>query len=302
GEDDHDAFCVSLTGEELQRRLDAWCAEDYAQRPHAGLDGLTPAERARSYAGEIRRISDPRALDLLLMDLPSGAGYRVVTKKGVSVEKASFWGPGLVVGHKVRVRLDPTDMGRIYVYTAEDDAFVCVAENPERLGISRAEVAAKARADQRAETASLRKRLQSVTRRLRPMHEVAAELAREALPPVVEFPRPAEAYSTPALEAAADAAGSERPMPLAPEAAGPRQPAQIITLGKSPSAVDAEDEAKTRRVARWKELDALIKAGAEVEARDRRWHTAYGKDAELVTALNVEKWRAEGLVAGGRSA
>ncbi|MFZ2869002.1 Mu transposase C-terminal domain-containing protein [Zavarzinia sp.] len=299
GETDADAFCVELTGEELQRRLDAWCVNDYAQRPHAGLDGQSPAERARSYAGEIRRIADPRALDLLLMDLPSNGGYRTVTKKGVAAEKASFWGPGLVVGDRVRVRLDPTDMGRIYVYTADDDAFICVAENPERLGISRAAVAAKAKADQRAETGRLRKQLKSVARRLRPLHEVAAEMARDALPPVLEFPRSTEAYTTPALQAAAEAAGSERPMPVAPAPEGPRAPAQIITLGKSPSALEAEKEAKAARLARWKGLDARIKGGETLSVDDAHWHAAYGQHAEVRAVLNIEKWRAK---AGSRPA
>ncbi|MDD3446901.1 MAG: Mu transposase C-terminal domain-containing protein, partial [Zavarzinia sp.] len=302
GETDEDAFCVELTADELQRRLDAWCATDYAHAPHGGLDGQCPADRARSYTGSVRRIEDERALDLLLMDLPSGGGYREVGKKGVRVEHATFWGPGLVVGAKVRVRLDPTDMGRIYVYTAEDDAFVCVAENPERLGISRAEVAKRAKANQRAETAELSRRLKATSRRLRPLHEVAEQMAREALPPVLEFPRPAEPYTTPALEAAADAAGSERPMPVAPAPEGPRAPAQIIALTKPVSPADAEAEAKAGRIARWKALDARAKAGEALEPSDARWHAAYGRHPEVVTALNVEKWKAEGLVAGGKPA
>lgn len=302
GESDDKAFCVQLTGEQLQARVTEWVEGAYYHKSHGGLDGQSPAERMRSYAGVIRRIEDPRALDMLLMDLPSNGGIRKVTKKGIPVERATFWGPNLTVGEQVRVRLDPTDMGRIYVYTVEADAFICVAENPERVGISRAEVAAKARADQRAETKHHLDQLKSASRRLRPLHEVAMEIARERMAPVVDFPRPVEAYTTPALEAAAEAAGAERPMQVAPAPEGPREPAQIITLGQSPSARDAEAEAKAARVARWKAVDARLKAGEPVSDEDARWHGRYAGHAELITALNMEKWKAAGPVPVNRPA
>lgn len=91
-------------------------------------------------------------------------------------------------------------------------------------------------------------------------------------------------------------------MPVAPAPEGPRAPAQIIALTKPVSPADAEAEAKAGRIARWKELDARAKAGEALEPSDARWHAAYGRHPEVVTALNVEKWKAEGLVAGGKPA
>ena len=303
GEDDRDAFRVELSAEELQRRVDAWAALEYGQAPHGGLDGRSPAQVAMTAAGSIRTV-DERALDMLLMDLPSNEGLRRVRKKGLQVERAYFISPALVglEGRQVKVRLDPTDMGRIYVYTADGDQFVCVAENPERAGISRAAVAIQAKQDQARATAETKRDLSRIRRKLRPFHEVADQMAREALPPVIEFPRAAESYTTPALAAAADAAGVDMPLPAAPAPAGQRPPAQIIALSKPVSALDDEAEKKARRIARWKGLDARLKAGEVLEPADERWHRAYGRDAELITALKIEQWQADGLLAGGRPA
>lgn len=294
--DEKAAMCVELDAPELQRRLDRWCEDEYAHRPHEGLGGRTPWDVERSWTGAIRRVGDPRALDLLLWDIPSNNGWRTVGKKGIRVESATFWGPGLVEGQVVKVRLDPGDLGRIYVYTAEDDAFICVAEAPERLGIDRAELAARAKAEQRARVAEARAALKRARRTLRPAQEVAEQVAKMRLPDVLPFPRPTIAHETPALAAAAEAAGSAPKQTAAPATlAEPRAPAPVITLNRRPeSAQERAQREAGERFARWRAIDDDLKAGRPVTDSDRRWHGHYSDDSECRAAL-----RAEALVARG---
>ncbi len=127
---------VSMSADELQQKLDEWCEHVYERNGHAGLDGRTPFEAAAAWQQPVRRIADERALDGLLAPL---AGTRTVAKKGVRLEHYWYLAPALVehIGDVVRVKLDETDIGRIYVY-ALDGAFVCTAEAPEITGTSRA--------------------------------------------------------------------------------------------------------------------------------------------------------------------
>src|SRR6185312_14284615 len=66
GEQAEDMFAVELTAAQLQQHLDDWCAHVYGAKPHAGLKGLTPFAAAATAGGSVRRIEDPRALDMLL--------------------------------------------------------------------------------------------------------------------------------------------------------------------------------------------------------------------------------------------
>ncbi|MQT13678.1 Mu transposase C-terminal domain-containing protein [Segnochrobactrum spirostomi] len=294
--DERAAFCVSLDQVELQRRLDRWCDEAYAHRPHDGLDGQSPWERERSWAGALRTIHDPRALDLLLWDMASGDGYRVVGKKGLRLENTVFWGPGLVEGTRVRVRLDPGDMGRAYVYTAEDDAFICIAESPERLGLDRAEIAARAKADQRDRVKTAKAELRRAKARLRPLHEVAEEVARERMPAAIPFPRASVPHETPALSAAAEAAGSA-PAEVARPVEAPRAPAAIIELKpRTESPHERAQREAADRFARWQAIGADIDAGRAVSESDRRWHANYATDSECRAALKAEQLIARGVL------
>ncbi|HSI41799.1 MAG TPA: DDE-type integrase/transposase/recombinase [Xanthobacteraceae bacterium] len=299
--DPREAFCVQLQPAELQRRVDAWAEVQYPHRAHEGL-GMTPAEREASWSGAVRRVKDERALDLLLWDLADNDGYRTVGKKGLRNENATFWGPGLEPGMRVRVRLDPTDMGRVYVYTAEDDAFICVAEAPERVGIDRAEVAARAKAEQRAAVKDRKSALRSAKRSLRPLHEVAEEVARSRLPRnVTSFPRPVISHETPALAAAADAAGSERP-PV-PETARPVvTPAKVLMM--TPTVRPESQAERDRRVrqeayARWKRIDAQAAIGAALTDVERRFHRDYPTLPEFSAMRRAEQLMASGAYGGG---
>jgi len=134
---------VDMTVEELQRLTDAWIDGVYMRDFHDGL-GMTPFERLSSNTAPVRRIENERALDILLAQ---PAGKRpIIAKKGVRFENAWFIHAELPlhIGKQADIRLDPNDMGRLYVRI--DGQFLCIAECPERTGINRAEVAAHGRA------------------------------------------------------------------------------------------------------------------------------------------------------------
>ena len=147
GADDRKAVEIALTAEELQAQCDAWCENEYARAVHSGLQGRTPFEVYQAAAAGRRIIDDERALDMLLADAPDGRGTRRVGKKGIQLDRTHFIAPALggLIGERVHVRYDPDDLGRIVVYDVEDSTFICLAEAPERTGISRQEIAIKAR-------------------------------------------------------------------------------------------------------------------------------------------------------------
>ncbi|BBO74696.1 transposase [Desulfosarcina widdelii] len=211
---------INLSSEELQTICDRWTRAMYHHNPHSGLDGQTPSQAAREWTGPVRRIGDERALDILLSPAASNGGLREVTKKGVKVDGPYFIAPELAghEGETVRVLLDRTDFGTIYVF-AQDGAYICRAINPEQTGHDRAEIAAKAKAIQK-----------------RVIREAAAEakkLAREAktrfiaeeilgyretqIANIVEMPRSTEEYATPMLEEAARAVEDVRRREMGPQ-------------------------------------------------------------------------------------
>jgi transposase InsO family protein len=203
-----DAVEVRMTAEEFQVICDRWVEAMYHQNKHGGLNDRTPAELARAWQGTERRIRDERALDILLAEAPRKTC--TVGKKGIQINyryyfSESFAGLDLV-GREVRVKLDPTDWGTIYVF-AESGKFLCTAIDPLRLGHDRAEIASKAKAIQnqivREGARELKKlaKVQAVDR----IHMDILEHREAQKANIVELPKKSEEYTTPALEEAAKA-------------------------------------------------------------------------------------------------
>ncbi|MDC8012261.1 Mu transposase C-terminal domain-containing protein [Tahibacter soli] len=242
---------INLTAAELQTFCDRWCRDIYATEPRHGLNGASVVERVAQWRGEVRRISDERALDLLLAEAPDGHGARSVTKKGLRVDGHYYAAPelGALVGERVQVMYDERDIGRIVVY--HDDAFVCVAECPEILGVSRAEVAAIAKARQQEEIAAKRKALKGIARKAN-VQDIAYEILdakqREANK-VAMFPTPSVAHLTPAIEAARDAAQALDAVP-ATDAIGPTTLVHLEALRDVARADQAQDETAEDRFRR----------------------------------------------------
>ncbi len=263
--DPNEVIEVSLTAEELQAKIDDWCEHIYARNPHQGLDGRTPFELA---AGQpVRRISDPHALDLLLLEV---AGTRTVGKKGIRFEHHHYTAPELVpyIGREVRLRRDPDDLGRLYVYSEE--GFLCIAECDRLLGLSPAEKAAAARAVQKRlmseQKAALKGALNAVHKN--PAEAILEHRKRQS-GKVTAFPAPSEPYSTPALDEAA------RARQAAAGQAAPDTQAEVIDYAAFRDEFEQHnqnvlEEVDLRKIhAHWLRVEARIEAGETVSEEER---------------------------------
>lgn len=203
---------IRMTAVELQSFCDRWCRDIYERESRNGLDGMRVFERVASAAMEPKEAVDERVLDVLMAEAPGGSedGLRTVNKKGLRVDSLYYAAPelGALVGERVQVLYDPADMGRIVVY--HDGDFVCVAECPEILGVSRREVAVEARSRQKREVEAKRRELKALARKAK-VRDIANEIldakARENAA-LVHFPAPEITHLTPAIEAAREAAAA----------------------------------------------------------------------------------------------
>lgn len=305
GTDAGEAFAVELTRDELQARLDDWCAYKYGHEPHAGLRGQTPFQAAIAYDGEIRRVEDEQALALLLAPAASSsgrpAGLRTVSKAGIRVEDAAFWADELVAWMRrdVFVRLDPEDMGKVWIFTPDHARFICCAENVERSGLSRSELAASAHAAQREYMREQRAKLTRSKRAFsaKKMATAIVEDAKDRASGVIPFPRPSEHVDTPALRAASAALASanEPAVPAARQDVDPAAHAAVVAEFEAARAARAE-ETDRQRFRRWLQLDARIQAGDGVTESDQRWHRVYRTTPEFLgLQMAYEEWGDEAL-------
>lgn len=205
-----DVVPVRLTAAQLQDKLDRWVNGVYFVAPHSGLNHQSPQSMVLHYDGPVKAVADARALDLLLAEAP-GDGYRTVTKKGLRIDNDAYIAPELesYAGKRVLVLYDPNDLGRVYVYAEEGGktVFVAVAECPDRTGISRQEVAAKATAMQQERIREAKKALNKAKKKVKIGEALDKILdVAEQANNVVFLPRPAETHTTAALDAATEAA------------------------------------------------------------------------------------------------
>ncbi len=202
-----DPIEIKMTAAELQTLCDRWTEAIYHQNVHSGL-GCSPAEMVRKWKEPVRRISDLRALDILLSEAPTNNGIRTVSKKGIPVEHTHFISPDLPEpGTKVRVLLDATDFGTIYVFDGESGEFICVATDSMRTGIKRVEIIAKAKNKQKKVMREGRKVLKKMGKEAHAdtiyMEILEHREAQNAN--ITPLPQPYEEYTSHALEEAAKA-------------------------------------------------------------------------------------------------
>ena len=197
-----------MTCAELQDICDRWCRAIYEQNPHGSLNSKTPAEMARDWTDPIQKITNARALDLLLSEAPGGDGIRTVAKKGVKVDNTYFIAAELPEpGSKVRVLLDATDYGTIYIFDGETRDYICTAVDPIRTGHDRVEIAARSKAIQKTIMQQGSKELKKIARETaaQSIHMDILEHRESKIAGIVEFPTNSVDYTTPALDQAARA-------------------------------------------------------------------------------------------------
>jgi hypothetical protein len=212
-----ETFSVSLTAEELQQKIDDWLEYKYHHDEHAGLFGKSPAQAVQEKTDEIRRV-DERALDVLLMSVPGKDGIRRMTAQGIKLDSNYYLCGSIMPGTDVFVRLDPIDMGKVYLFDLETGRFLDEAICPKLSNIDRpafvkakkeefnSMVSERTRAI-KADVRALQKGPSGIDRTIRLAKRKAAERA-EANANVIELPKREVAHETPALAAARDAAAS----------------------------------------------------------------------------------------------
>jgi putative transposase len=240
--------------DELQQRLDAWCANVYAHRPHGGLKGRTPHDVAAELSADCPpRFAEEKAIGMLLMPPAGNGGVRVVGKKAIRVDGVEYWVDRLIPGQRLQVRLDPADAGKVWLYTDTDPwRFVGIGLNPELAGLDRAELAGRVRAEQAAVEREGRARLRRLVRKA-DIHSVADRMIGRVPPPL-----PANIiadWSTPELD---EARRAHDQMPSIADLSDRRAEAQ-------------QEETLDERYARAKALRAALDAGAEISADSRAW-------------------------------
>jgi len=275
---------VKMTSADLQAFCDRWCAA-YHDLLHSSI-GRTPNQVVSEWRGAIHRITDERALDVLLAPIAGDNGRRIVSKKGLKINGYHYIHGDLhrYIGEEVRV-LETDDIGRVVVHATNDAGlleFVCIAECPEVTGISRAEVAAVSRARQNEHKAEMRRHAKEAKKALKGVDIATAVLAsREAAAAasnVAHFPRPTITYTTPALEAAGEAARAlAGPQPViehAPEIAASRArlEAEMAPASATVFEIPHDGAAKYRL---WCQLDGLISGGVDVSEEELRFYEAF---------------------------
>lgn len=200
---------VKLTAREFQTICDRWIDAVYMQTPHSGLDGKTPAEMVSSRTEPVRKITDERALDVLLCPAAKVGGWRTIQKKGVEADGRRYFNTAMAgyEGKRVQVLLDHSDLGKAYIFE-EDGAFLCMATCPDWYGISAQDEASCLKYKQKKLVADNRKELKRLAKeqRISLVPEEILSYRESQIANITEMPKQTEAYTTSALEAATLAA------------------------------------------------------------------------------------------------
>ncbi|MFT4162825.1 DDE-type integrase/transposase/recombinase [Shinella sp.] len=215
GADERELFEVSMTIDELRAWTDDWLTYIYHEGKHAGLKGLTPNEAYARSTEKPRRV-DERALDVLLMPVAGQNGIRKMGPRGIQIDYRFYLSGSILVGTDVFCRQDPEDLGKIYVYSADGRQFLDVAIAAEFSGVNPAEFAKAVTAQGNALVAERLKDLKAEVRQIKKGPAAIArsiEVAKRRMADkataqdnVIQLPKREERYSTPALDAALEAA------------------------------------------------------------------------------------------------
>ncbi len=264
-----------LTADELQNHIDNWANNVYAQDKHSGLNGKTPAQVAALYDGPIRRVSDPRVLDVLLYE---PAGTRTINKKGIRFNHYNYIHSVLpdYAGQQATLRYDEQDVGRLIVYV--DGEFICIAEAPEITGISRQEVAIVAKKEQK-------KKLNAQARELKEFKKEVANNIPELVmnhridnaDNVTRLPHRSTEHTSPALEQAAIVervmAGVPDEIIKTPEQK--QEKAKVIEFLNTKPVVDLIAMNDVEKWRYWQGLHALIQEGDELDDKEMSFYSRF---------------------------
>lgn len=267
---------------EFEAVLGDWLENVYNMTPHRGqgMDGQAPFEVYHANLA-VKRTAPESVLRIMLMKTTRPV---LVRRNGVWFADRWFWNEELAKhqGEKVYLRYDLEEIGRVHVFSLNDE-YITTAEQKDLLSMgARAEdMAAAQREKKRARALARRYKARieelgaepdGIKRAVERRKEALAQSQQPAAPSPAPRPKVVELVRSPAFEAAARkmAAKAENPAPAPVEPAKEREWA--ARLAQILSARKAEAEAAAGR----------DKPAADAERRDR----------ELKEML-MRKWEAE---------
>jgi len=302
-------YRVELTGPELQGLLDRWLEHLYGNRKHRGLGGRTPNEvfAEAERRGQVRRVADDRLLDLILGE----DGAAVVGKKGLRVGNVFYWDDALVehVGGTVQF-VRTRDAGKLIVYTADAaPRFICIAVDPEALGLDREVLAIAAKQRQTVVMRQGMDELRALKRKHRPDKLYREILDHAVAKTAAMLPAPAEAgaVALPYRSAALTAAAAALEALDAPAEPAPHDESD---LREGAEALRELMNRKTRREALlnrdqlWDLWIAIRRAGRPLTEREQAflsrfgntaesWAISYESTSDYQAGLDLERWSAD---------
>ena len=289
GDTDMNAFSVELTAVELQGYADRWATEVYAHSVHSTLK-ITPFARATGWVGE-RKTVDVRTLDVLLQPIAGRDGIRTMQKTGIRVDGSHYHCASVLPDTKVLVRMDRHDMGKALLFTPEGDEFLGEAECYVLTGVDPKEAVKAQRAEQNRIIAERSAEVRAEVKKIKPRDMIDAVLRQAAKKNgvLVEFPRAGVAHSTPALEAAAEAAASRaaEPAPVVAITATTR-PAPADDFADAPNVQRLRPvETPQQRFRRAMAVEEAVAAGTAVEAAELIWLGGYQLGSEYRTLKDL---------------
>ncbi|MEI8642769.1 DDE-type integrase/transposase/recombinase [Pseudoalteromonas sp. Hal040] len=159
---------INMSAQHLQEFVDNWIDNRYHHKPHSNIGNKTPFDLFAASRDQIKVIKDERLLDVMLQPVPSNRGLRIVGKEGIKVSGGFYIAPelGAIVGEEILCKWDPKNVGRIYVFNRLNSEYICIAVDHaiESAGITRQDVANRAKQNQKAETARKLKALKQTAK------------------------------------------------------------------------------------------------------------------------------------------
>jgi putative transposase len=300
GMEDHELFDVDMDLVEFQAWCDEWSDLIYAHRLHGGLKkpARTPFLKAASWMGEAKKMPDADALNVLVAPIAGGNGRRRVTKKGVQINSEFYLTKAAQPGEDVFVRMDPTDLGRILIFSLDGETYLGLGICPPLIGEDPVKVAIEMKAAQKTFEKEKIDPLRKEMKKIKPRDVMAAvrNQASKRASTLVQMPRPSTPYSTPALDAAKAASAG-----LVPEVEGytPVQREQvsaaIIAMPKPTPVPQLTPQQKFE----WaQELEAQIARGDEIASDEARRLKSYQLSPEYKAWKRVTSKRGPATSAG----
>lgn len=277
---------LRFTPAQLQAMVDNWTA-DYLADTHGTL-GISPNEQTERHLREIVRV-DARALDMFLSPIAADE-LRTIGKKGIKVDKGVFTAVELggLEGKQVRVRMSEAEIGQLYVFDL-DGAFLCIATDTSRLGVTLQEVSAKRKAKQQ----QVIERVKDVMKHARRAYDTDAAvrdvyLDRQAKAieqsdgKVKRLPPREVLGTTPAIESALSGLENRAQGPKVPAHQQQAVAAAMARLeGATPAAqVFRVANTPNDRYSTWLRMRSRTDQGQAITPAERTWFDSYATSSE----------------------